>query len=513
MHLTAAAVFANIADMKNEIISVPSAASAFATRRGFLAGFGAFGLACGARGIDLAPREAFSGKVSGRRLKIASIGCGGMGRAATESLIGAGCDLVAVCDIDPSAFDHWEKKYPGIPKFTDYREMLKTMGDRFEAVQVGTPDHTHAYISIDCMYAGKHVYVQKPLARTFEECEMMLDVSLKTGRVVQMGNQGHPGVRRYEALRDAGFWGDIKAIYSWSDRPVWPQGMKEYAKAEPLPANFAKEAWDCWCGPAADHGYSPAYHRFKWRGWWDYGCGAIGDMAVHNADPAFWAFSLGLPVKIKGDTFGTGPATVAYPKKSRIEMEFAPNKWIPNGVTLVWTDGHVKPDPAEIPGLEAFAMKKAEKAEKEKAAKAKKEGKPYAAPATLAPLVPGNGIIIVGTKGTTIGDSHAKRPVCIAGDAKAFDAAIAKGDAKAKYSHYREFVEACLAGTPDACGSRLAYAAPLTEALLLGCVSLRWPGETLRFDPKAKMFVGKPEADLLLKAPKRGTWDFSTLAR
>ena len=281
-------------------------------RRSFVAGLGAFSF--GAYGaIDLAPTTDFKGDVKGRRLKIASIACDRMGGGATESLIKAGCDLVAVCDINPKAFDRWEKKYPGIPKFTDYRDMLRLMGDKFEAVQIGTPDHTHAYIAIDCMKAGKHVYVQKPLARTVEECELMLKTQLETGVVAQMGNQGHPGVWRYKALRDAGFWGDIREIYSWSDRPVWPQGMKKYAKAEPLPKGYAPNAWDCWCGPGEDHGYSPAYHTFKWRGWWAYGCGAIGDMAVHNADPAFWAFELGLPVKVKADTCGDGPVSIAYP--------------------------------------------------------------------------------------------------------------------------------------------------------------------------------------------------------
>ena len=153
-------------------------------------GAGAFGLTAWAAGPDLAPRDMFAGEVKGRRLPIAAIGCGGMGAGATESLISAGCDLVAVCDIDPSMFDRWEKKYPGIPKFTDYREMLRTMGDKFEAVQVGTPDHTHAYISIDCMNAGKHVYVQKPLARTVEECELMLKTSLKTGEWCRWATRG-----------------------------------------------------------------------------------------------------------------------------------------------------------------------------------------------------------------------------------------------------------------------------------------------------------------------------------
>ena len=482
-------------------------------RRGFLAGLGAFTLNTTFGAIDIAPKTVFQGEAKGRRLKLASVGCGGMGGAATESLIGAGCDLVAVCDVNPKAFDRWEKKYPGIPKFVDYRDMLKTMGDKFEVVQIGTPDHTHAYIAVDCMRAGKHVYVQKPLARTVEECELMLKTQLETGVVAQMGNQGHPGVWRYAALRDADVWGDIKEIYSWSDRPVWPQGMKEYAKPQPLPEGYAPNAWDCWCGPSEDHGFSTAYHAFSWRGWWAYGCGAIGDMAVHNADPAFWALELGLPVKVKADTYGEGPVTIAYPKKSRIEMTFAPNKWIPNGVKLTWLDGGLKPEPAAVPGLAEFAQDYGVVAEKRKEAKAKKEQKPYQAPAAIAPLVPGNGVIIVGSKATTLGESHAARPSCLVGDKAAFDAAIRPGDRKSAYNHYREFVEACQTRDPARCGSKLAYAAPLTEALLIGCIALRYPGEELSFDPKTMKFTNKPEANAFLKAPKRGDWDFSKLTK
>ena len=479
-------------------------------RRNFVASLGAFTLASyGA--IDIAPKSTFKGEVKGRRLKLAAIGCGGMGGAATESLINAGCDLVAVCDVNPGAFDRWEKKYPGIPKFTDYRDMLKTMGDKFEVVEVGTPDHTHAYISVDCMLAGKHVYVQKPLARTVEECELMLKTQIKTGVVVQMGNQGHPGVWRYKALRDADLWGDVKEIYSWSDRPVWPQGMKQYATPQALPTNYAKNAWDCWCGPSADHGYSPAYHAFRWRGWWDYGCGAIGDMAVHNADPAFWTFELGLPIKVKADTYGEGPVTIAYPKKSRIEMTFAPGKYIKHEVKMTWFDGHLLPPTEKIEGLAAFAAENGKLVEARKAAEAQKEGKPYTAPATIAPVVPDNGVIIIGSKATTIGASHASPPSCIAGDKATFDKAIPEGNKASGYNHYREFVEACQAGDPARCGSKLAYAAPLTEALLIGCIALRYPGEELHFDPKTMQFTNKPEANAFLKAPSRGDWNFQKM--
>ena len=481
-------------------------------RRNFLCNLGAFaavGPAFGA--IDIAPKTSFTGEVTGRRLKLAAIGCGGMGGSATGSLVAAGCDLVAICDVDPKAFDKWEEKYPGIPKFTDYRDMLRTMGDKFEAVQVGTPDHTHAYISIDCMNAGKHVYVQKPLARTVEECEMMLAAQIRNGVVVQMGNQGHPGVWRYKALRDANAWGEIREIYSWSDRPVWPQGMTGYPKPQPLPAGYDPKAWDCWCGPSEDHGYSSAYHKFRWRGWWAYGCGAIGDMAVHNADPAFWALELGLPVKVKADTFGAAPVTVAYPKKSRIEMTFAPNKWLPKGIKLVWTDGGIKPDPEKIEGLAEFAKAYGPIQEKYKEEKAKKHKEPYTAPAVIPPFVPTNGLIIVGTKATTIGESHASRPTCIAGDKAAVEAVAKGADERSSYNHYREFVEAVQAKDPARCGSKLSYAAPLTEALLIGCIALRYPGEELVFDAKTMKFTNKPEANAFLKAPKRGDWDFSKL--
>ena len=177
----------------------------------------------------------------------------------------------------------------------------------------------------------------------------------------------------------------------------------------------------------------------------------------------------------------------------------------------MWTDGGIKPDMKSVAGLEAFAADFAVKAEARKARKAKKEGRRYRSPAKVGPLVPGNGLIIVGTKATTIGESHAKKPVCIAGDKAACEAALAKGEAAAKYSHYREFVEACLANDLEKCGSKLSYAAPLTEALLIGCVALRYPGEALSFDAQKMCFSNNAAANAFLKAPSRGAWDFARL--
>ena len=446
------------------------------SRRGFLGGATASAMA-------MATGCATTGPAPIAKVRFASIGAWRMGQWTCDGLIKAGAQLVALCDIDDEMLEKAKQKWPGLPCYHDYRVMLDEMGDAFDAVQIATPDSTHAYIAIDCMNAGKHVYVQKPLARTFEECEMMREAQRRTGVVVQMGNQGHPGCVRYDALNGANVWGEVKEIESWSDRPVWPQGMTEYAKPEPLPKSISPESWDIWCGPAPDHGFSKAYHNFNWRGWWDYGCGAIGDMAVHNADPAFWVFQLGLPVKVVGDTCGAGPVTVAFPKKSVIKMTFK------NGIVFTWYDGGNKPAvrPNMKPGLQ----------------------------------LGGNGIIIHGSKATTLGGSHASKPSVIAAGDHPWDKESEKVAAAAQeiingadeemYNHYREFVQACKDANPQSCGSQLNYAAPLTEAFLIGCIGLRFPGKELHFDPETKRFTNCEEANRFLKAPNRGAWQFADI--
>ena len=422
-----------------------------------------------------------------REIRFAAIGAWGMGRGTSLGLIKAKAKLVALCDANKENLAKAAKTWPGLPCYTDYRKMLAEIGDTFEAVHVSTPDHTHAYIAIDCMNAGKHVYVQKPLAHTFEECEMMAAAQRRTGVVVQMGNQGHPGVARYEELLSADLWGEIMEIEAWSDRPGvpekawWPQGMKEYMKPAPYDEKMGPEEWNCWVGPAADRGYNPKYFGLPWRGWCDYGCGAIGDMAVHNADPAFWIFKLGLPVSVVGDTCGTGPVTVAYPKQSKIVMKFA------NGMKLTWYDGGLKPQvtPDMKPGF-SFG---------------------------------GNGLLIRGTKATTVGPSHAGAPSVIAAGGHPWNAESEKiaSDVNAFVesvdveNHYREFVRACRDEAPEDCGSQLSYAAPLTEALLIGCISLRYPGQELKFDPVAKRFTNNEDANKWLKASARGEWDFNAI--
>ena len=459
------------------------------TRRKFIAGSAA------AAGTFFIPARSLYGQelkgAASSQLRFAVIGVGGMGAGTRKGIENAGGVVAALCDVNRNITDTASKSYPGVPVFYDWRELLEKRGKDFDAVAISTPDHTHAIIALASMDCGKHCYVQKPLARTFEECEMLREKARKTGLVCQMGNQGHPGVMRYKALMDVGAWGEIEELFCWTDRPGvpekpwWPQGMKEYPKPAPYSPGYDAARWDCWVGPCEDHGFNHAFVPFKWRGWTEYGCGAIGDMAVHNADPAFWCFGLGLPISVKGDTLGTGPSTVAYPKQSRITMKFAPQPLFPHGVTLNWSDGGILPE------------------------------REYGMHPDVA--YKGNGLVVRGSKLSTLGPSHAGTPTVIAVGKHEWNADSRDAQREANkvlrevkvHNHYEEWVAAIRDGKPEACGSNMDYAATLTEALLIGCVSLRFPGVELAFDPAKKEFTNCSEANAFLKAPSRGPWSLA----
>lgn len=415
-----------------------------------------------------------------KQMRFAGIGVGGMGTPTCNDIINAGGTIVALCDVDPGHLQGYANSHPGIPCYTDWRKLFQEKSSEFDAVAISTPDHTHAIIALEAMMRGKHVYVQKPLARTFEECQLLFDMQKKTGVVTQMGNQGHPGVFRYDELLKEKFWGDIVKLEAWSDRPVWPQGMASYPAPQQPPPGLD---WDVWCGPSPDHGFSTAYHAFRWRGWWDYGCGAIGDMAVHNADPAFWSFKLGLPVEVRAKC--PDPAGIAFPTWSEIELKFGPTPVLPKGVTLTWYDGKHKPKVPEgcNPNFRCGD----------------------------------NGLLVHGSKAVTVGGSHANSPIVCSHGGHPFNDETRDAQRKAREivrraklpSHYREFVEAARDGRAEAPHSRLSYAAPFTQALLLGCIALRYPGEALKFNPETKLFTNKPEANEFLRLRERANWSLA----
>ncbi len=403
--------------------------------------------------------------------RFAQIGCGGKGVSDLGNTVNAGGKLVAMCDVDDRRAAGTYKKFPDVPHFTDFREMLDKMGNEIDGVNVSTPDHTHAVAALEAIKRGKHVYVQKPLARTFHECELLLQASRKHGVVTQMGNQGHAGagLKLWRQMMDEGAFGEIAEIHSWSNRPIWPQGMTEAPKAEEVPAGLD---WKGWVGPVAERPYSPAYLPFNWRGWWDFGAGAMGDMACHNMDPAFWICRLGLPTSVKAEA--SAPAGIAYPKWSVIEYMFPATAACPNGVKLTWYDGGKMPERPEgsHPDLN----------------------------------LGDNGCMIVGSKMTATGGSHASppRPIALAG--KDFGAEAKEAE---KYwngemkklggdDHHRQWVEAALAGEPETPGSNFEYSVPMTQAILLGCIALRFPGQELQWDAESAKFTNFDEANAWL---------------
>lgn len=420
-----------------------------------------------------------------QKLRVLKIGTGGMGRADTDSLIKNGAIITGVCDVNPKTLDGSAKRFPGVPKFTDYRRLLdKVDPATYDGVCVSTADHTHATIALNAMRRGKHVYVQKPLAHTYEECEMLLAAAEKYKVVTQMGNQGHPGVYRYAKLLEQNFWGNILEVHSWTDRAGgrwWPQGMRSLPKTEKIPVGYD---WDCWLGPAKMRDYSSAYTPFKWRGWCDFGCGAIGDMAVHNFDPAFFVLKLGLPRTIKA--WCDQPAKLAWATYSTIDFNFGPSPVCPKGVNVYWYESGLLPK------------------------------RPLGSNYRLQ--VGTNGCMIVGDRATTLGGSHAGKPMCVAtfghdsGSQETKDAArscndLLKGDGRWSYNHYKEWIDACKAGKPEDCGSKFAYAAKLTEALLFGCIAQYFPGKELAWDEAKKEFTDNPAATAMLRGSKRAGFE------
>jgi predicted dehydrogenase len=430
----------------------------------------------GAAAAAVTPRLAFSSRKE--PLRFAQIGCGGKGESDRDAMLAAGAKVVALCDVDENNAKKVFAKHADVPKFKDYRELLDKMEKEIDAVVVSTPDHMHAAAALDAMRRGKHVYVQKPLARTFGECQALLDLSRKQGVVTQMGNQGHAGsgLKLWEELAKGDAFGDIQHIHTWSDRPIWGQGMTEAPKEIPVPATLD---WNLWLGPAANRPYGKGYVPFSWRGWWDFGCGAIGDMACHNMDPVFWIFKLGLPTSVKAQA--SAPAGIAYPSWSIIEFKFGPTPNLPKGISLTWYDGKKLPD--SPPGVkEGF-----------------KTGD--------------NGCMVIGSKLTAMGGSHAGTPHVIAVGDKVDGAAVQEADKHWQEvhktlkgtDHYGQWVHAAEAKDPKATKSNFEYAAPFTQALLLGCIALRFPGQELLWDNEKKQFSNFAEANQWLSfKPREG---------
>ncbi len=407
------------------------------------------------------------------RLNLAGIGVGGKG--ASDIDCSTTENIVALCDVDDVNAAATLAKFPNAKRFKDFRVMLEREGRHIDAVDVATPDHMHAPISIMAMEMGKHVYCQKPLAHSVFEARQMAAVARRRKVMTQMGNQGHanPAARRLVELVRGGALGRVKAVHCWTDRPgkLWPQGMK---RPEDSPAVPGTLDWDLWLGVAPYRPYHPAYAPFKWRGFWDFGTGALGDMACHIMDLAFFALDLKAPTRVSAQSAPVSQEMA--PTWSIIDFEFPGQKGGPP-VKLTWYDGGRKPSPDLVQDRTV----------------------PYRD-------LTDNGTILVGEKDILFVPKQSGVGVFLSGarveDFKSIPVTLPRYPAGEK-SHHLEWIAACKGG-PRAL-SNFDYAGPMTEAVLLGNVALR-ASKPIEWNSADLKVTNVPEANAYLRTEYRKGW-------
>jgi predicted dehydrogenase len=443
--------------------------SQFISRRKFLAATGTIG------SFMVLPARVLGGAESpNNKLNIAGIGVGGQGGNDIDEVSSE--NIVALCDVDWDHAAHMFDKYPKAKRYKDFREMLDKEKS-LEGVVVGTPDHNHAIVSMAALKSGKHVYCEKPLTRTVHEARALAKAASQAKVATQMGNQGmaFEGNRQINEWLADGAIGPVREVHVWSDRPThrgklplwWPQGIERPKDTPRVPETLD---WDLWLGPAPNRPYHPAYAPFRWRGWWDFGSGGLGDMGIHNLAPVFSALRLGAPTQIQASSTAVYPEAV--PLAAVVHYDFPAREELP-AVKLHWYDGGLLPErPTEL--------------------EANRE------------LDPEDGIIFVGDKGKMLvtgwGGEHPRLlPASL-------DKAYTRPPKTLPRSmgHYKEWVEACKNGTPTR--SNFGFAGPLTEAVLLGSVCIRNGGTPLTWDSHAEKFTNDPDANQLLHYEYRKGW-------
>jgi len=410
------------------------------------------------------------GDSANNKLNIAGIGVGGQGGSDINGVSSE--NIAFLCDVDLDRASGTIKRHPNAKIYRDFRVMLEKEAKNIDAVVIGAPDHIHAPAAIMAMKMGKHVYCEKPMAHTIYEARRMTQVAKETGVVTQMGNQGHAGegLRLYREFIQDGAIGTVREVHVWSDRagtaerPWWPQGIGRPTQTIPVPEHLD---WHLWLGPARWRPYAKfpngrggeaTYVPFNWRGWWDFGCGAVGDMAVHNADPAFFALDLDAPTAVEAETSGVNDETLPIWNIIRFEFPAQGNR---PAIRMTWYDGSkLPPRPDDL-----------------------EEGR----------RLGDNGILFVGDKGKLLGGSHAGVPRLIP-EARMKEYGKPPQTLPRSPGHHKEWIDACKAGKPQDAKSGFWYAGPFTEALLVGNLAVRLQ-KRVEWDAKAMRSPNCPEAD------------------
>jgi predicted dehydrogenase len=413
------------------------------------------------------------------KLNIAGIGIGGQG--AHDLAQFEDHNIVALCDVDADYAGRTFARYPRAKRYVDYRRMLEEQKD-IDAVVIATPDHTHACIALAAMQAGKHVYCEKPLTHSVGEARQLAQAAREYKVATQMGNQGQASEqsRRLCEMIDDGAIGPVREVHVWTDRPsnglfneYWPQGVNRPADSPPAPSTLE---WDLWLGPAPARPFHPAYLPFRWRGWWDFGTGALGDIGCHSLDPVFRALKLGHPESVEASS--TRVNTETFPLASMVTYQFPARDAMPP-VKVVWYDGGLRPPrPSELePNRELGA--------------------------TGHLFIGDNGKII--SRRTQDGVAYFLIP-----EARAREYGEPPKTLPRSIGHYNEWVQACRGG--DAAGSNFDWAGPLTEVVLLGNIALRpelreeLTTKKLLWDGPRMQFTNSDVANKFLKRAYRDGW-------
>lgn len=463
----------------------PAAGASVTSRRDFLRATGATAAWATVSFVPASLLGAAGASPNGK-VRLAGVGVGGVGHGQLQECEKAGFEIAALCDVDQDYAKKTFDRFPNARRYRDFREMLESEGDKIDAVYCGTPDHTHALITLAALKRKKHVCCVKPLTRTIHELRVIAEAARKAGTATQVtaaANTDEHGCRTCEWV-GAGVIGAVRELHLWSNRPVWPQGMERPAGADTVPKDLD---WDLWLGPAPrrpfkghwpeghpairemnlkdwNPGIQAVYHPFNFRGWWDFGTGALGDMGCHHFNTPFRALRLGAPVRVQASA--TKVFDESAPLASVVTYDF-PERPGFAPLRAYWYDGGLRP-PAPLDwGAQPW---------------------------------PSEGTLYVGEKGYLLSGW---------GDLKLGPEPVAKrGEAVPKTlprrpGTWKEWFEACNGGEPAGCNFNLAE--PLTEVVLLGNIAIR-SGKPLEWDSAKLSFSNAPEANKFIQEHYENGW-------
>jgi predicted dehydrogenase len=427
-------------------------------------------------------------------LSAACVGVGGKGSSDTSHIGEQGVSIVGLCDVDQGTLTKKGREFPDAKQFSDYREMLDQLGDKVDIVTVSTPDHNHACAAIKAMRMKKHVYCQKPLTWSIREARMMQEVAKETGVVTQMGNQGtsENGLREAVEVVRSGAIGDVSEVHIWSNRPVWPQGVGRPAGEDPIPEGLN---WEAWIGPAPMRPYKDGiYHSFKWRGWVDFGTGALGDMACHTTNMPVMALELWDPIAVtavknpgifEGETFpGSSSLLFEFPKRGNLAA-----------CNFHWYDGGNLPSDDILSQLPKSFQKRI--------AQQREGGRKT------------SGAVLIGSKGILFSpDDYGARYMLLPEEDytsyKKPEQSLPRiphkgsGDERQKW----EFVSTVKGEYEPGTMSNFGYAGHLTETILVGNLAMRaGEGQRIEWDAKSLKSPNVPAVNEFVQREYRDGWE------